>query len=62
MHLTVLEASKSSIKDLFIIKQVFRLYETKGFKDQITLKVELKNTMTLKLNFHLFISIQQQKQ
>ena len=47
-----LEASKTSIKDLF--KNL--LDEIKGFKYQITLKVELKK---YKLQF---ISIQQQKQ
>ena len=53
-----LEASKSSIKDLFNDL----LDETKGFKYQITLKGELKNKKALKLNFLQFISIQQQKQ
>ena len=53
-----LEASKSSIKDLFNDL----LDETKGFKYQITLKLLLKNTKKLKLNFLLFILIQQQKQ
>ena len=54
-----LEASKSSIKDLFNDL----LNETKGFKYQITLKVMLKNTsQTEKLNLLQFISIQQQKQ
>ena len=53
-----LEASKSSIKDLFSDL----LNETKGFKYQITLKVELKNTsQTEKSNLLQFISIQQQK-
>ena len=34
----------------------------KGFKDQITLKTELKNTSWMeKLNLLQFISIQQQK-
>ena len=51
-----LEASNSSIKDLFNDL----LDETKGFKYQITVKILLKNT--LKLNFLQFISIQQQKQ
>ena len=46
------------------------LDETKGFKYQITIKVEfkkkkmklnLKNTKKLKLNFPLFVSIQQQR-
>ena len=53
-----LEASKSSIKELFNDL----LDEIKGFKYQITIKVELKNTTTMKLNFLLFISIQQPKQ
>ena len=52
-----LEASKSSIKDLFSDL----LNETKGFKYQITLKVMLKNTSQLnKLNLEHFILIQQQ--
>ena len=42
-----LKASKSSIKELF--KGL--LNETKGFKYQITLKVELKNISPNKLNF-----------
>ena len=54
-----LEASKSSIKDLFIDL----LIETKGFEYQITLNVVLKNTSQIeKLNLDQFISIQQQKQ
>ena len=54
-----LEASKSSIKDLFSDL----LNETKGFKYQITLKVMLKNTSQMgKLNLEQLISIQQQKQ
>ena len=53
-----LEASKSSIKDLFSDL----LNEIKGFKYQITLKVKLKNTSQKKLNLLQFISIQQQKQ
>ena len=53
-----LEASKSSIKDLF--NEL--LDQTKGFKYQITLKVELKNKKALKLNFLQFISIHQRKQ
>ena len=54
-----LEASKSSIKDLFSDL----LNETKGFKYQITLKVTLKNTSQMeKLNLDQFILIQQQKQ
>ena len=53
-----LEASKSSIKDLFSDL----LNETKGFKYQITLKVTLKNTSQIeKLNLLLFILIQLQK-
>ena len=47
-----LEASKSSIKDLF---SDF-LNETKGFKYQTTVKVLLKNTSTMeKLNLLHFI-------
>ena len=53
-----LEASKSSIKDLFSDL----LNETKGFKYQITIKVNLKNTSQKKLNLFQFISIQEQKQ
>ena len=53
-----LEASKSSIKDLFNDL----LDETKGFKYQITVKILLKNMKSLKLNFLLFVSIQQQEQ
>ena len=52
-----LEASKRRIKDLFNDL----LDETKGFKYQITVQVELKNTKALKLNFLQFILIQQQK-
>ena len=53
-----LEASKSSIEDLFSDL----LNETQGFKYQITLKVTLKNTSQIeKLNLLLFISIQLQK-
>ena len=52
-----LEASKSSIKDLFNDL----LNETKGFKYQITLKVMLKSQME-RLNLDQFILIQQQKQ
>ena len=53
-----LEASKSSIKDMFNDL----LNKTKGFKYQITLKVMLKNTSQMeKLNLHQFISFQQQK-
>ena len=54
-----LQASKSSIKDLFSDL----LNERKGFKYQITLKVILKNTSQMeKLNLDQFILIQQQKQ
>ena len=50
-----LEASKSSIKDLFSDL----LNETKGFKYQITVKVLLKNTNSMeKLNLLQFILIQ----
>ena len=53
-----LEASKSSIKDLFSDL----LNEAKGFKYQITLKAVLKNTNTMeKSNLDHFISIQKQK-
>ena len=53
-----LDASKSTIKDL--LKDL--LDETKGFKYQITLKVELKNTSRReKLNLFQFISTLQQK-
>ena len=49
-----LEASKSSIKDLFHDL----LNETKGFKYQIILKVTLKDTSQMeKLNLDQFISI-----
>ena len=54
-----LEASKSSIKDLFSDL----LHETKGFKYQIIVKVLLKNTSSMeKLNLPQFISIHLQKQ
>ena len=53
-----LEASKSSIKDLLSDL----LNETKGFKYQITIKVNLKITSQKKLNLLQFISIQDQKQ
>ena len=54
-----LEASKSSIKDLFSDL----LNETKGFKYQITLKVVSKNTNQMeKLNLDQITLIQQQKQ
>ena len=52
-----LEASKSSIKELFNDL----LDETKGFKYQITLKVVLKNTKALKLNSLQSTLIQQHK-
>ena len=53
-----LEASKSSIKDLFSDL----LNETKGFKYQITLKVVLKKKSQMeKLNLVQFILIQQHK-
>ena len=45
--LTQLEASKSTIKDLFNDL----LDETKGFKYQITVKILLKKTKALTLNF-----------
>ena len=54
-----LEASNSSIKDLFNDL----LNETKVFKYQITVKVLLKNTSLMKkLNLLQFILIHQQKQ
>ena len=54
-----LEASKSSIKDLFSDL----LNETKDFKYQITLKVVSKNTNQMeKLNLDQITLIQQQKQ
>ena len=54
-----LEASKSSMKDLFS----GLLKKAKDFKYQITLKVTLKSTRQMeKLNLDQFISIQQQKQ
>ena len=54
-----LNASKSSMKGLF---SDF-LNETKGFKNQSTVKVLLKRCkLNEKLNFLQFISIQQQKQ
>ena len=56
--LSHLEANKSSIKDLLYDL----LDEAKGFEYQITIKILLKNTRALKLNFLLFISIQQQEQ
>ena len=56
--LAQLEASKSSIKDLFNDL----LDETKGFKYQMAVKILLKNTKALKSNFVLFVAVQQQKQ
>ena len=55
-----LEACKSIITDLF--NDLFN--KAKGFKYQITLKVEKswKNTKVLKLNLLQFISIRQLKQ
>ena len=54
-----LQASKSSIKDLFSDLSK----ETTVFKYQITLKGTLKNTNQMeKLNLNQFILIQQQKQ
>ena len=54
-----LEATKSSIKNLFSDLP----NETKGFKYHITLNVMLQNTNHReKLNLDQFISIQQQKQ
>ena len=54
-----LEASKSSVKDLF--NDI--LNETKGFKYQITVKVLLKNTSPIhKLNLLLFVLTHLQKQ
>ena len=54
-----LEASKSSIKDLFSDL----LNETKGFKYQITVTVLLKNTNVIeKLNLPQFILMERQKQ
>ena len=53
-----LEASKTSIKDLFSDL----LNEAKGFTYQITLKAVLKNSNTMeKSNLDQFISIQKQK-
>ena len=54
-----LEAIKSSIKDL----SNDLLNETKGFKYQVTVKVLLKNTSSMKkLNFLQFILIHSQKE
>ena len=53
--LSQLKARKSSIKELLNDLSD----ETKGFKYQITVKILLKNTKALKLNFLQFISIQQ---
>ena len=55
--LSQLKGSKLSIKDLLSDL----LDETKGFKYQITVKILLKDTKTLRLNFLHSISIQQQK-
>ena len=53
-----LQASKSSVKDLFN-----DLNKKKGFKYQITVKVLIKNTSSMKkLNFLQFISTHSQKQ
>ena len=51
--LSQLEASKSSIKDL--LNDL--LGKTKGFKYQITVKILLKNTKSLKLNFSCLFQI-----
>ena len=53
-----LEASKSSIKNLF--HDLFN--ERKGFKYQITLKVTLKKYKNIEIEFNQFISIRQLKQ
>ena len=54
-----LEASKSSIKDLFSNL----LNKTKGFKYQITVKALLKNTSLMeRLKLLLSISVKRQKQ
>ena len=54
-----LEASKSSIKDLFSNL----LNKTKGFKYQITVKALLKNTSLMeRLKLLLSISLKRQKQ
>ena len=54
-----LEAIKSSIKDL----SNDLLNEAKGFKYQVTVKVLLKNTSSMKkLNFLQFILIHSQKE
>ena len=53
--LSQLKGSKLSIKDLLSDL----LDETKGFKYQITVKILLKDTKTLRLNFLHSISIQQ---
>ena len=52
--LSRLEAIKSHIKDLFNDL----LDETKSSKYQVTVKILLKNTKALKLNFPKLISIQ----
>ena len=46
--LSQLEASKSSIKDLF----KYLLDQATGFKYQITIKILLKDTKALKVNFN----------
>ena len=57
--LVQLQASKSSIEDLF--KDL--LDEMKGFKYQITIRVLLSKVMLMEiLNIHLFTLIQQLKQ
>ena len=57
--LSQLEASKSSIKDLF--NDI--LDETKGFKYQITVKILLKKYKGTEIEFSpVFFSSQQQKQ
>ena len=57
--LSQLEASKSSIKDLF--NDI--LDETKGFKYQITAKILLKKYKGTEIEFSpVFFSSQQQKQ
>ena len=55
--LSQLKASKLSIKDLLSDL----LDETKGFKYQITVKILLKDTKTLRLHFLHSIAIQQWK-
>ena len=53
-----LDASKTSIEDLFNDLSD----ETKDFKHQVTVKILLKKYKARKLNFIQFISIHQQKQ